>query len=172
MTSSNENIFRVTGHLCGEFTGDRWTPHKKASDAGALMFSFICVWINAWVNNREAGDLRCDHAHYDVIAMSLSFKCCCKVVTVYHCVNAYTHPGRFTNVPPHGYEHFLNNRQINRLPYSLFNQISKSTSQVHITGLSCRESANNASQKASYVPRLRHVFGALWVFYTLNEVIC
>ena len=23
MTSSNENIFRVTGHLCGEFTGDR-----------------------------------------------------------------------------------------------------------------------------------------------------
>ena len=24
MTSSNENIFRVTGHLCGEFTGPRW----------------------------------------------------------------------------------------------------------------------------------------------------
>ena len=21
MTSSNENIFRITGHLCGEFTG-------------------------------------------------------------------------------------------------------------------------------------------------------
>ena len=25
---------------------------------GALMFSLICVWINGWVNNREAGDLR------------------------------------------------------------------------------------------------------------------
>ena len=23
-TSSNGNIFRITGHLCGEFTGDRW----------------------------------------------------------------------------------------------------------------------------------------------------
>ena len=24
--SSNGNIFRVTGHLCGQFTGDRWIP--------------------------------------------------------------------------------------------------------------------------------------------------
>ena len=30
MTSSNGNIFRVTGHLCGEFTGHRWfeTPSR------------------------------------------------------------------------------------------------------------------------------------------------
>ena len=28
MTSSNENIFRVTGHLCGEFTGPREFPTK------------------------------------------------------------------------------------------------------------------------------------------------
>ena len=33
MTSSNGTIFRVTGHLCGEFTGPRWIPHTKASDA-------------------------------------------------------------------------------------------------------------------------------------------
>ena len=33
MTSSNGNNFRVTGHLCGEFTGPRWIPHTKASDA-------------------------------------------------------------------------------------------------------------------------------------------
>ena len=33
MTSSNGNIFCVTGHLCGEFTGDRWIPRTKASDA-------------------------------------------------------------------------------------------------------------------------------------------
>ena len=33
MTSSNGNIFRVTGHLCGEFTGHRWIPNTKASDA-------------------------------------------------------------------------------------------------------------------------------------------
>ena len=33
MTSSNGHLFRVTGHLCGEFTGPRWIPRTKASDA-------------------------------------------------------------------------------------------------------------------------------------------
>ena len=33
MTSSNGNIFRVTGPLCGEFTGHRWIHLTKASDA-------------------------------------------------------------------------------------------------------------------------------------------
>ena len=37
-TSSNGNIFRVTGHLCGEFTGHRWIPHTKASDAELWYF--------------------------------------------------------------------------------------------------------------------------------------
>ena len=41
----------------------------KGQWRGALMFSLICVWINGWVNNREAGDLRCNRAHYDVIVM-------------------------------------------------------------------------------------------------------
>ena len=38
MTSSNGNIFRVTGHLCGEFTGHRWIPHTKVSDAELWRF--------------------------------------------------------------------------------------------------------------------------------------
>ena len=38
MTSSNGNIFRVTGHLCGEFTGLRWIPHTTASDAELWCF--------------------------------------------------------------------------------------------------------------------------------------
>ena len=29
MTSSNGNIFRVTGPLCGEFTGPRWIPTQR-----------------------------------------------------------------------------------------------------------------------------------------------
>ena len=33
------------------------------------MFPFICIWINDWVNNREAGDLRRYRAHYDVIVI-------------------------------------------------------------------------------------------------------
>ena len=38
MTSSNADIFRVTGHLCGEFTGPRWIPRTKASDAELWCF--------------------------------------------------------------------------------------------------------------------------------------
>ena len=41
----------------------------------ALMFSLICAWIYGWVNNGEAGDLRCHHAHYDVIVMHTSGTC-------------------------------------------------------------------------------------------------
>ena len=51
----------------------RWpvnSPHKGQRH-GALMFSLIYGWINAWVNNREAGDLRHHRAHYDVIVMLL-----------------------------------------------------------------------------------------------------
>ena len=33
------------------------------------MFSLICVWINGWINNRQAGDLRRYPAHYDVTLM-------------------------------------------------------------------------------------------------------
>ena len=33
------------------------------------MFSLICVRINGWVNNGEAGDLRRYRGHYDVIVM-------------------------------------------------------------------------------------------------------
>ena len=35
------------------------------------MFSLICIWINGCVNTREAGDLRCHHAHNDVTLMHL-----------------------------------------------------------------------------------------------------
>ena len=42
MTSSNGNIFRVTGPLCGEFTGHRWILRTKASDA-ELYFFFNCA---------------------------------------------------------------------------------------------------------------------------------
>ena len=70
MTSSNGNIFRVTGHLCGNSPVPVNSPHK-GQWRGALMFSLICVWINGWVNSREAGDLRRYGTHYDVIVITL-----------------------------------------------------------------------------------------------------
>ena len=69
MTSSNGNIFCVTGPLCGEFTGHRWIPLTKASDAELWCFLWSAPWINGWVSNREAGDLRRHHAHDDVSVM-------------------------------------------------------------------------------------------------------
>ena len=68
MTSSNGNIFRVTGHLCGEFTGPV-NPSHKGQWRGALVFSLICAGMNGWENNRQAGDLRRQHARYDVTVM-------------------------------------------------------------------------------------------------------
>ena len=64
MTSSNGNIFRVTGHLCGHGSPVN-SPHK-GQWRGALMFSLICTWINGWVNNREADGLRRHPSHYDI----------------------------------------------------------------------------------------------------------
>ena len=69
MTSSNGNIFRVTGHLCGGIPRLPVNSPHKGQWRGALMFSLLCVWINGWVNNRVAGDLRRYPAHYDVTAM-------------------------------------------------------------------------------------------------------
>ena len=45
------------------------SPHK-GQWRGAFMFSLI--WINGWVKNREAGDVRRHRAHYDVTVMSLA----------------------------------------------------------------------------------------------------
>ena len=46
--------------------GNSPVPGHKGQWRGALMFSLFCVWINGWVNNGEAGDLRRYLAHYDV----------------------------------------------------------------------------------------------------------
>ena len=41
----------------------------KGQWRGALIFSLVCAWINGWVNNGEAGDLRRYRVHCDVIVM-------------------------------------------------------------------------------------------------------
>ena len=71
MTSSNGNIFRVTGPFVRAI--HRWPVNSfhKGQWRGALMFSFTCVWINGWVNKREAGNERRHRPHYDVIVMFL-----------------------------------------------------------------------------------------------------
>ena len=51
--------------VTGEF------PAHKGQWRGASMFSLISPWINGWVNNHEAGDLRHHRGHNDVIVMAI-----------------------------------------------------------------------------------------------------
>ena len=60
------------------FMSEWWSPVNsphKGQSRRALMFSLICAWINGWVNNRDAGDLRCHRTHYDVTVM-VNENCC------------------------------------------------------------------------------------------------
>ena len=73
MTSSNGNIFRVTGPLYGEFTGPGEFPAQRPV---TRRFDVFLIWarINGWENNREAGDLRRHRGHYDVNVMVSMYK--------------------------------------------------------------------------------------------------
>ena len=77
MTSSNGNIFRVTGPLCGEFPAQR--PVTRSFDV-----FFDLRLKNGWVNNHEAGDLRRSQAHYDVIVMGIWLHPCGIIELVTH----------------------------------------------------------------------------------------
>ena len=53
------------------------SPHR-GQWRWAFIFCLICAWINSWVNNREAGDFRRHHVHYDVIVMFyIHARACC-----------------------------------------------------------------------------------------------
>ena len=67
MTSSNGSIYRVTG-VRGIHCSSVNSPHN-GQWREALIFCLICVWMNGWVNNGKAGDLRRYRAHYNVIVM-------------------------------------------------------------------------------------------------------
>ena len=53
MTSSNGNIFRVTGHLCGEITSPWSIPRTKASDAE--LWCFFDLRLNKRLSKQSRG---------------------------------------------------------------------------------------------------------------------
>ena len=65
--------------ICGIHWSPVNSPHK-GQWRGALMYSLISAWINGWVNNREAGDLRRRRAHYDVTVMIRACVTMCRPV--------------------------------------------------------------------------------------------
>ena len=81
ITSSNGNIFRVTGLSAGNSPVNPPPPPPpptthththKGQWREALMFSLINACINSWGNSREAGDLRRHPAPYDVIIFGIT----------------------------------------------------------------------------------------------------
>ena len=48
--------------------------------------SLICAWINGWVNNGEAGELRRHHAHYDVTVMTPFYSVKHPTVSILSCL--------------------------------------------------------------------------------------
>ena len=79
MTSSDGNIFRVTGLFCGEFTGHRWIPLTNVSDAE--LWCFLCDCTNVWVNNRYTGGLRRHYVYCDVTVKARCKKCARALMT-------------------------------------------------------------------------------------------
>ena len=70
MTSSNGNIFRVTGPFVRGINRSLVASPHKGQLHGALMFSLICVWTNVWANNRDDNDFRRHRVHCDVTVMN------------------------------------------------------------------------------------------------------
>ena len=101
--------FRVTGHLCGEFTGLRWIPRTKASDVELWFFFDLC--LNKRLRKQSwAGDLRSYRAHYDVIVMI----CFCKLYDrISVCMKVVFHArNNFLNTCRH--EQFVHKYHIDR----------------------------------------------------------
>ena len=72
MTSSNGNIFRVTGPLCGEFTVYRWIPLKKPVTRSFNIY--FDLRLNKLLSKQSWGWwLERHRAHYDVTVMNTAF---------------------------------------------------------------------------------------------------
>ena len=107
MTSSNGNIFRVTGPLCGEFTGElpAQRPVTRRSNV------FFDMHLNKRLSKQPwAGDLRRHRAHCDVTVVNFFH--------FYHTVGTEI----ILFIPhcqPKSYGHFFSNMKINTLNRSI-----------------------------------------------------
>ena len=70
-----ETFSALLGICAGIHRSSVNSPHRGQWH-GPLVFSLICAWINDWVNNREAGDLRLYPSHYDVTVMTIDKPVC------------------------------------------------------------------------------------------------
>ena len=69
MTSSMETFYALLALCAGNSPVPVNSPHK-GQWRWVLMLYLIYAWINDWVNNHKAGDLRHHRGHNDVIVMA------------------------------------------------------------------------------------------------------
>ena len=63
-----EHLLRYWPFVRGTHPSPVNSPHK-GQYSGVWCFSLICAWTNFWINNRDAGELRRHHTHYEVTVM-------------------------------------------------------------------------------------------------------
>ena len=106
------------------------SPHK-GQWRGALMFFFICSWINDWVNNRNAGDLRRHRGHYDVNVMTSMLSLQCRLSQTYFEVWAWMSnhiPSKAIVVITYIFHSIDYNLLVNRGPWRFFRFIKVAVS--------------------------------------------
>ena len=72
MTPSNGNLSALLALWAGNSPATGEGETKASADAELWCFLWSASWINVWVNNCEAGDLRRHRAHYDVTVIQIS----------------------------------------------------------------------------------------------------
>ena len=158
------------------------SPHKGQL-RGALMSFFICTWTNGWVNNRDAGDLRRQSAHYDVTVITHALWGCFTVA-------------QWTNLPPSNYnktqdstnrvhkfylahvftlrwrhnerDGVSNHRRIDSLLNRLFRRRPKKTSMFRVTGLY----EENSPVTGEFLGQRASNAIAFWCVFTIFAKLC
>ena len=121
MTSSNGNIFRITGPLCGEFTDHRWIPLTKATDRKLWCFLWSAPEQMVVGNSSVTGEFPSQRAS-DAENISIWWR--------HHIESlpAFFRAIRMMSREQHG---FWNYQHLDCVQYNIFaNKISK----LHITG--------------------------------------
>ena len=130
------------------------SPHK-GQWRRALMFSLICARINGWVSNHETGDLRCHHAHYDIIVMITTLDC-----TLWGSITVISHKHHRV------WKHWSLNCFFN----SFCKLTSKETSNLQITGSLWGKSSSDWWFPLTKGELCRkHFYVMLWLLFIRNS---
>ena len=136
------------------------SPHK-GQWRGVFMFCLILSWTNSWVNNRDAGDLRHHHAHYDVTVMTSYLRV--KMVVIDALASAMR-PATYDNHSLKSYCKLKKMASIVRTAF--FRRRSKKTWKLRVTGLCAGNSPGTGEFPAQMASNAENV--SIWWRHHVN----